>query len=165
MAILSRFNETEKKIMSASRLFHGLPLDSLSLLIDKCRLKSFAIGDDIITEGKFSRGVYILLSGETQVYLPKRKPNDQLRASEVSLAHQHSGATVGEFSLIDNYPSSASVRVSSAEARLAFLSQMDFEMLSDEAPHTSIHILRNLLTGTIQMIRRMDNELDILYQS
>jgi CRP-like cAMP-binding protein len=84
-------------------LFAKITPDHAAMLSDAVIKRRFKRGELIVEQGKKSDSLFIILAGRARVLLTDRK------SREVILAGLHPGDYVGEMSLIDNEPHSASV--------------------------------------------------------
>jgi CRP-like cAMP-binding protein len=108
------------------------------------RRRTFGPGEVLITEGKKSRGFFILLSGGLEV-------TTQSDAGTVRLAALEPGEMFGEMSLLTNSPTSATVRAVDHSIVLR-LDKSAFEDVVDGRPE-----IRQLLSGLYSR-RQGENE-------
>jgi CRP/FNR family transcriptional regulator, cyclic AMP receptor protein len=87
-------------------IFRGLPPQMLQRIGEAARITKVVGGTHVITEGALPREVFVVRDGELEIF--KRGKH----GAEVRLASLHAGDCVGEMSLIDIQPRSASVRAS-----------------------------------------------------
>ncbi len=99
-----------------------------------------------------------MLKGELEVYLPQH--GDAERMSKISLNRLSPGDIIGEYSLIDSNPASASV-CAFTEAVALKITKMSFEDLVKTSNRIGKFIYKNLLMMTIQRLREKDRELDM----
>lgn len=85
-------------------IFGGLSPQFLQWIIDAGSVGDVAAGAQVISEGEPARSVFVLCEGELEI--SKRGKH----GSEVRLAVLHAGDCLGEMSLIDIQPRSATVR-------------------------------------------------------
>ena len=86
-------------------LFSLLGPDLAEAIAAKVSKRRFRHGEVIVTQGEYAQGLFILLNGRVRVLTTDE------RGKEVILAVLKAGAFVGEMSLIDRQPASATVRV------------------------------------------------------
>lgn len=154
-------NTKYKSLLSKSGIFKGLTAAQIDSLSQKCKIKSFENEEMIIKEGDFTRGLYTLLEGEIHVFLPKSQ-SPVKRLAQINLARLKSGVSIGEYSLIDDFPASASVQ-SVGRTQFSFLPQLNFEELLDTNERIGRIIYRNMLKSMVTRLRDNDKELDLLY--
>jgi len=120
-------------------------------------VRTFAPGQTVIAEGEINRNLFVVLRGGVEVWLPDRDD----RFTSVKLARLGVGSCVGEYSFIDEHPTSAAV-VAVEETELFVLSN---ERLSDlVAGNTSLErtLYRNLLVLMIERLRENNSVLDMI---
>jgi CRP-like cAMP-binding protein len=116
--LLQRFYKERllANLLRSSELFRTFSRDALARLAQKFELKTAERGDELVRQGINGRGFYVLLRGGCVAYdVPTGEEYPEL--SE--------GAVLGEISLLELCPATATVR---AETRcvLLFLSRQDF---------------------------------------
>ncbi|MEN9374219.1 MAG: hypothetical protein RIR79_1771 [Pseudomonadota bacterium] len=100
MAILSNLD-----LIRRVSLFTMLTDEQAVVLADAVVKKRFKSGEFLVKQGEKSNALYIILAGRAHVFMSDEK------GREVILNVQSAGDYVGEMSLIDNEPHSASVVV------------------------------------------------------
>jgi signal transduction histidine kinase len=118
-------------------LLAGLPAEVLAdVASHACRLQVPA-GKIVMEEGSLGDGLYLLVDGQLEV--TRREGN-----CEVVLAVVGSGAFLGEMSLIEQGPRSASVRTV-RDSELLVIGPADFEALIEQSPSTALTLLRTVI--------------------
>jgi cAMP-dependent protein kinase regulator len=117
-ALLQRFYKERllANLLRSSELFRTFSREALARLAEKFELKTAERGDELMRQGDNGRGLFVLLRGRCVAYdVPTGEEYPEL--SE--------GAVLGEISLLELCPATATVR---AETRcvLLFLSRQDF---------------------------------------
>lgn len=108
-------------------------------------------GDNIVEEGRKSEALFILLNGRVRVYTA------DTRGREVILAQLHAGDYIGEMSLIDNEPHSASV-MAEVQTDVLVLDRADFfECLADNAS-----LALSVMRGLVRRLRLADRQIQSL---
>ncbi len=121
---------------------------SLSQSIVKKRYKR---GETIVEQGGRSNALFIILAGRARVL------SVDARGREVILALLHPGDHVGEMSLIDGQPHSASV-VAEVQTDVLMLGRVAFLQSLPENSSMSFSIMR----GLVQRLRRADSKIESL---
>jgi CRP/FNR family transcriptional regulator, cyclic AMP receptor protein len=85
-------------------IFGGLPERALARILDVARVVRVPTGATVFEEGQPARSMFVVREGELEVY--KRRGD----GSEFRLALLHRGDCVGEMSLVEIQPRSASAR-------------------------------------------------------
>ncbi len=115
-----------------------LDVDSRKAL-EKCmRSVRFKQGMCLIHEGDPGDGCYLIDAGEIRIEL-RHMDTD----SEAVLCHLGPGALLGEFSLVDDQPRSASA-YAQTDSEVRWLSKSDFQGFCQEHPNQGVNILLNL---------------------
>jgi CRP-like cAMP-binding protein len=121
--------ESDREFLAAIPIFGGLAEEVLARIVDATRVVEVAAGARIIEEGEHTASVFIVRDGELEIC--KRGRN----GAEFCLATLRRGDCVGEMSLIDIQPRSATVRALGPaalivldQAAIAHLYQTDLEV-------------------------------------
>ncbi|AKC83581.1 hypothetical protein IMCC26134_13785 [Verrucomicrobia bacterium IMCC26134] len=112
----------------------------------------FAAGERIIEAGSTDRILYFILRGSADVWI---EPPDQPRLRVASFS---AGTALGELSLLDASPRSASV-VAHTRVECVALSAAAFESLEKDHPAISASILRNLALTLARRLRKANIEI------
>ena len=123
--------------------------ESVSEAVVKRRLKR---GDAIVEQGKKSNALSIILTGRARVIT-----TDQQRGREVILATMQPGDYVGEMSLIDNEPHSATVRAE-VQTDVLVLGRLEFARCLPENSSMAYAVMR----GLVQRLRHADRKIESL---
>jgi CRP-like cAMP-binding protein len=113
--------------------------------------RRFRRGELIVEQGRKTNALFILLTGRARVLTADS------RGREVILAVLQSGDYVGEMSLIDNEPHSATVRAE-VQADMLVLGRAEFARCLPEPASLSYAILR----GLVQRLRHADRQIESL---
>jgi CRP/FNR family transcriptional regulator, cyclic AMP receptor protein len=115
--------------VAQTAIFGGLPERVLARILDVARVVRVAAGATVFDEGQPARSMFVVSEGELEIY--KRRSD----GSEFQLALLHRGDCVGEMSLIEIQPRSATTRALSPAAlyvlehtEIARLYQSDLEV-------------------------------------
>jgi signal transduction histidine kinase len=123
--------------IKASPMFSGLREEDVVDLVTGGRRRIVEPGDCLIKEGDWGDSLLVILSGEVEVV---RDTGD----TETMLAHFGAGSFVGEMSLIDNAPRTASVR-SLTKSEVLEITKEQFDRLLDESPDACRALVRTIL--------------------
>jgi CRP-like cAMP-binding protein len=149
-----------RHILAGSVAFEGLPLAALDHIIARGLLVEVSPGELVLSEGTRGPGLYVVLEGLVEVYLPDGATARARRPSEVHLNTLGPGRCLGEYSLIDEHSTSAAAR-SAAGAKLFFLSREEFRSVAEGDARVGKVIYLNLLRFLISRLRAKDEELDL----
>jgi CRP-like cAMP-binding protein len=149
------------KTLAESVVFDQLPPADLDLILAHCRLVDEPAGRELLWEGRKGNGLYIVLEGSVEVFLPERSAVGMKRPSRVRLNLLGRGRCFGEYGLIDDQPSSASAQTL-APTRLCFLPTDDFRTIVNGNDRIGKTIYANLLRFLVSRLRSKDRELDLV---
>jgi CRP-like cAMP-binding protein len=133
-AALDRFARERllKNLLATSPLFRPFNRQQQLDLIRRFDGHEVAAGTEIIREGAAGLGLFVVLAGEVEV--TKRQPaTEGAPEVEVPLARLRAGEVFGEMSLINNQPTSASVRAA-RRSTILFLARDYFQRLIQALP-------------------------------
>jgi len=114
-------------------------------------------GTVFINENARNRYIYLVLSGEVEVFLPDTAD----RFSKVTLARRLPGHYVGEYSFLDGSPASASVKTIS-DCVLFQIPHHEVDIVFREDHQVGQVIYRNLLVNLVDRLRESHQELDAI---
>ena len=149
-----------RHILAASVVFEHLPPAALDHIIARGLLVEAAPGELVLSEGARGPGLYVVLEGLVEVFLPEGTGDRSRRLSEVHLNTLGPGRCLGEYSLIDEHATSAAAR-SLGGAKLFFLSREEFRSIAEGDARVGKVIYLNLLRFLITRLRAKDEELDL----
>lgn len=135
-------NERERKetIMDSliySPLFDGLGEDELKVVADHTDYSEIEADDILFKEGDQGDSIYFVLEGGVDI-IKESSPG-----SEVVIASLPKGRSIGEMSVIDNFPRSATAKASEATS-LLILTQQNFDEILKKHPEIGIKILKGV---------------------
>jgi len=129
-------------------LLAGLSDDELTHLISEAKQVELDPGQLLITEGSAPDALYLVIEGEAEV--SKRQGN-----TEIVVAGLGPGDAVGEMSLLEQVPRSASVRSRTRLLALEISERSFFDLLQRPAAAISvIHTVTNRLHNNEAMLRQ-----------
>ncbi|MBI4790722.1 MAG: cyclic nucleotide-binding domain-containing protein [Chloroflexi bacterium] len=130
-------------------LFSGMNEHDLNWLLENSEEKRVAAGEVLMEEGSPGDALYIVLEGEFE--FTKRSGQQQ-----VTLAMRGAGEMIGEMSLLDQAPRTATARATRA-SRLVMIHQDAFRQLLSTSPAATLAILHTVtsrLRNTEAMLRQ-----------
>jgi CRP-like cAMP-binding protein len=113
--------------------------------------RRFKRGEVIVEQGKKSNALFILLNGRARVV------TSDSRGREVILATLQPGDHIGEMSLIDNEPHSATVRAE-VQTDVLMLGRIEFARCLPENSSMAYAVMR----GLVQRLRHADRKIESL---
>lgn len=123
-----------RNLLSQSFSLEGLPEDLANGLFALARTVPLKAGATLFSFGDPGNGFYSVLEGSLKVILTSHEGGEQL------LAVLGPGSIVGELSLFDGRPRSATV-VALKASRLAFVEKSAFQRFADDNPAVYRHML------------------------
>ena len=122
--------------------------ESVAQAVVKSRFKR---GEPIVEQGKKSNSLAIMLTGKARVITTNS------RGREVILATMQPGDYIGEMSLIDNEPHSATVRAE-VQTDVLILGRLEFARCLPENSSMAYAVMR----GLVQRLRHADRKIESL---
>ncbi|MFV0680283.1 Crp/Fnr family transcriptional regulator [Ottowia sp.] len=144
-------------MLSSLDLIRRVPLFSMltetqaTAVADAVVKRRFKRGEVIVEQGKKSNALFILLNGRGRVLTADS------RGREVILATLQPGDHIGEMSLIDNEPHSATVRAE-VQTDVLMLGRMEFARCLPENSSMAYAVMR----GLVQRLRHADRKIESL---
>jgi CRP-like cAMP-binding protein len=132
-------------------LFSMLTNEQAQTIADGVVKRRYRRGEIIVEQGRKSDALFILLSGRARVI------TSDSRGREVILAVLEAGDYLGEMSLIDNEPHSATVRAE-VQTDVLVLARSEFGACLPESSSLSYAILR----GLVSRLRNADRQIESL---
>ena len=132
-------------------LFSLLTNEQAQGIADSVVKRRFRRGEIVVEHGKKSNALFILLTGRARVLTA------DARGREVILAVLQPGDYVGEMSLIDNEPHSATVRAE-VQTDMLILGRTEFARCLPENSSMSYAIMK----GLVQRLRQADRKIESL---
>jgi CRP/FNR family cyclic AMP-dependent transcriptional regulator len=143
--------EANKAFLKRVPLFSGLGERQLEKVAAGSVRRSFVRGRMVVAEGEPSSALYILLAGRAKV---QRSDSE---GKEVILAVLGSGECVGEMSLIDDAPRSASV-ITMESCEFMAINKETFLATLEENPAIALKIMK----GLVKRLREADRKIETL---
>ena len=132
-------------------LFSMLTESQANAVADAVIKRRFKRGEVIVEQGKKSNALFILLNGRARVVTADS------RGREVILATLQPGDHIGEMSLIDNEPHSATVRAE-VQTDVLMLGRLEFARCLPENSSMAYAVMR----GLVQRLRHADRKIESL---
>ena len=142
--------------LARSTVFQGLDSARLEAIQRKGKILSLAPSELVAEEGQPSSALFIVVDGELDVFLPMAPT----RFTRVQIATLGAGDCIGEYSLIDEKPASASV-AASRPTELFAIAKIDLQMLIESDPAIGRVVYRNLLLLLVTRLREGNRQLDL----
>jgi diguanylate cyclase (GGDEF)-like protein len=121
------------ELLARVPLFEGLVPEELSRIAKAAQLRTFAEGEYLMEIGEPGRSLFVITAGTVQVLHPDR-------AAGFQLARIGPGEFIGEMSLLDDSPRSATARAI-CDVEALVLDKTDFHALVETKPDVALHLL------------------------
>jgi len=143
-------SEHMKELIALKRvpLFSTLTLEQLASIDRLMVTRHYANGESVFRRGDVGAELYVVVDGEIRVHLDHA-------GSEVTLARHGSGTVVGEMSVFDDEPRSASAEATT-ETTVRVLRRDRLHAIVHEHPEVLLEFIKNLS----QRLRAMDEKLE-----
>ena len=145
-------SDEHKNLLFQASIFSGLTSEQISGVLESAKEVVFQAGDTIIQEGDEGGELYVIVEGSVQI---EKKAGEDLT---IKIAHsEKKGMMIGEMSLIDMKPRSASVRANS-DVTMIMLERRDLADLFDKDPKILATISLNIARA-LSVRLRSSNEM------
>lgn len=152
---------TMKELLSAQRIFEGIPEATIEKLGRSGRFMALGKGDVVIQEGDRVESIFCLLKGEVDILLP----DDLEEFEDLTLVNMLvDGECIGEYSFVDNQPASATVRANT-DIELLELSHDVLRDALDADCELRAQLYKNLLDSLVERLRNTNIYIDYLRRS
>jgi hypothetical protein len=137
--------QQDVSVLSAAKngLVYLTPND-WALIADKAVRKQFKAGDAIVSKGKRTYGVYLLLKGTAAVEIPK----------EGTALGINPGEACGEISFVDELPATANV-IAKEEVEAYYLDRPTLQSMFELFPHLGSRFYRSLAAILSRRLREL----------
>lgn len=133
--------------------FDDLDEDEMTTLMNYMSLYELNAGEVLFKEGEIGQYVSFVVEGKMEVL------KKSITGSEISIATISHGYAIGEMSLIDLAPRSATVKAKT-QATLAVLPQTAFKIILKNQPAIGIKILTGFARFQTDNLRKTSNQLN-----
>jgi CRP-like cAMP-binding protein len=142
-------NEGIQDFIKQTSWFENLPDDVTESLAEKADHHVLKKGEAIIKIGDKSDSVFIIQEGWVKIVIPEEKEG------EIVLNHLGPGEFVGELSLIDQKPRSASV-IALSKLKAVEISRNDFLDVLNRFPMMGLYVISNISSRMRFMLTYLD---------
>ncbi len=127
-----------EEILKSVELFDGLTAEDLKAVAAVCRAHEYEAGQTIADQGTPGAEMFIIETGFVEVAVNSADNNRRV------IVNLGSGQTVGEMSLVDQGPRSATVKAIHTPTRVQIIRQADFETLCERNTRIGYIVMRNV---------------------
>jgi CRP-like cAMP-binding protein len=147
-------------VLAESQVLHGLGERDLDRVLEVSLPLDVAAETTIMYEGEPGPGLYIILKGAVECFLPS-KDKESSRPTKIFFRRNTVGDNFGELSLVDRGRASASVRATEPSF-LCLIPAEHFRRLAETDEVIGRQLYRNLLEQMVERLRDKDRELDTI---
>lgn len=141
---MRELSERDLEVLAGSKLFQGVELELVEHLLEDCSIQTLDKGETLLAEGRHaSENVFVVLEGSVSVHLGGKNTDPYTVFGP--------GESVGEMSVIDGRPISATVMVTEPTRLLVIPETLLWSLVN-----TSHQMARNLLLA-LSLRMRHDN--------
>jgi CRP-like cAMP-binding protein/galactitol-specific phosphotransferase system IIB component len=142
------------EVLKKVPFFRTLGKESIDFIVERLKFKHFEEGETVVSIGEPGDCMYIIISGQVKVIIPK--PD----GGETIIAYLSSGDYFGEMALLTGEPRSASV-ITTQPSEMFMLHKNDFEIIVEKFPSISLSmgkIMSQRLRDTLQKAAKSDSK-------
>jgi CRP/FNR family cyclic AMP-dependent transcriptional regulator len=139
---------TTETLIKQVDLFTDLDSNSLALLQERSRILTFRKNTIVMTEGETGESLYIIKSGSIKIYVSDEQ------GGEMTLFVEGPGSYIGEISLLDESPRTASA-VAQEETEVIVISKSAFYECIELNPDIAFKLIR----AVTQRLRKATNDI------
>ena len=161
------FEDETLQALANTEIFKGLTHDEIKIIYDSSQRVTFEKATTFIEKGQVGSALYIILKGQFQVDLPlgvyvPQQTGDQVerRMSKVQLNTLNEGDCFGEYSLIDQQLTSASV-IATQPGEVIKITKPAFDAVLQANDRIAKTIYHNILRTLIRRLRKLDSEYNL----
>ncbi len=134
-------------ILSELPFFEDFSADELEKFSKNLSLRSFHENSCLFQEGDIGDYLFFVVTGQVEVKIQSHK------SSQIVIAKFGPGSSIGEMSLLDDYPRSATIQVSEP-SELLLLSRKRLKALCEENPATGLKFMEGLVKTLSYRLRQ-----------
>jgi CRP/FNR family cyclic AMP-dependent transcriptional regulator len=134
---MKEYNDEILKLLREVELFDGLTDADLKMVAALCKVRKYRAGDLLTEQGKNGRELYIISDGLVEVIV--HEPT-----SDRVILNLGTGQLIGEMSLVDQGPRSATVKAVHDPTIVQVIRYKDFESLCKQDTNIGYRVMQNL---------------------
>lgn len=138
------------KMFEDSNLFDSFSPDELKIFAQYAEVYDLERGATLFNEGDISERMYLIVRGKVDVY----KQNDAYKNKKITTIH--AGKTIGEMSIIDGLPCSATA-ITAEPSRLVLISKENFLQFTKNHPVQCLKLTLKISKLLSLRLRRATN--------
>jgi CRP-like cAMP-binding protein len=126
--------------------------EELGRLIHVGQAASYEAHSNVVIEGELSWGLYLILDGIVGVF-----KTNKLKGDMHQIAQLRSGSFIGEMSLVDDSPRSATVQVLT-DCQLFYISKESFNKFLDQSPGLKMRFFESCIQDLVKRLREIGDD-------
>jgi CRP-like cAMP-binding protein len=134
---MKEYNDEILKLLREVELFDGLTDADLKMVAALCKVRKYRAGDLLTEQGKNGRELYIISDGLVEVIVHE-PTGDRV------ILNLGTGQLIGEMSLVDQGPRSATVKAVHDPTIVQVIRYEDFESLCKQDTNIGYRVMQNL---------------------
>jgi formate hydrogenlyase transcriptional activator len=161
------FEDETFRALANAEIFKGLTHDEIKIFYDASQRITFDKSSTLIEKDQIGSALYIILKGQFEVdlplgvYVPQQTGNQvERRMSKVQLNTLNEGDCFGEYSLIDQQPTSASV-IATQPGELIKITKPAFDAILQADDRIAKTIYYNILRILIRRLRKLNTDYNL----
>jgi CRP-like cAMP-binding protein len=161
------FEDETFRALANAEIFKGLTRDEIKIFYDASQRVAFDKSSTLIEKDQAGSALYIILKGQFEVdlplgvYVPQQTGNQvERRMSKVQLNTLNEGDCFGEYSLIDQQPTSASV-IATQPGELIKITKPAFDAILQADDRIAKTIYYNILRILIRRLRKLNTDYNL----
>jgi len=139
------------------KIFHLLNDEELEQILHYFEMVNYPAGTTVFSEGDPGDFIGFIVSGRLEV-----KKQTEFKGRQIVLALLSKGSFVGELSLVDEHPRSATV-IAPEDSELIILRREALDSLLQSHPYTGIKILKGLNKILAIRLRKAVDRLSVIF--
>jgi len=133
------------------KLFAPITNPELDALLKLGNVRSFEAYSNVVVEGEFSWGLFLIVEGTVGVYKKNPESDEVYDVGELA-----AGSFFGEMSLVDEQPRSATVRAKT-KCKTFFISKEAFKQFLSESPDRKMRFYEACVKDLVARLREIDS--------
>jgi len=154
---MEKIRRAVAEIMDDVAVFHFLNKEEMETLLPYLELKVYAQGETLFREGDPGDFVCFICSGKVEI-----KKETQFKGKHVIIAVFSKGSFVGELSIIDGKPRSATV-VALEDSQTLVFTRGKFESLVRDHPQIGVKLLQGIARVLSLRLRKAGDRLAAIF--
>ena len=134
-------------ILRENPFFEEFSEEEIDIFSKQLSLRSFASHTTLFNQGDIGNYLFFIVDGEVEVRL------DSAEYKQIIIASFEQGSCVGEMSILDDFPRSATIVVTKP-SELLILSRSRFDAICTENPQVGLKFLRGIAQNLSMRLRK-----------